>query len=136
MKACKQTNSQTIYYQNINDCLLIRLFTCFLPSSYWSNKQAQMIIVRPFIQNWGYNLVLLFLYLTIFAIYSSFLLPSFFRIEENNKSRGQKSCLSARSIIWYLSLKIRLLIWLCTAGENIIGEPKIQNKFWCTKKMF
>ena len=56
--------------------------------------------------------------------------------KENNQSRGQKSCLSARSIIWYLSLKIRLLIWLCTAGENIIGEPKIQNKFWCTKKMF
>ena len=39
---------------------------------------------------------------TIFVIHSPLLLPSFFlggkiKVEENNQSRGQKSCLCARS---------------------------------------
>ena len=42
--------------------------------------------------------------MTIFAIHSPFLLPSFLEVkrkgEENNQSRGQKSCLSAREWIF------------------------------------
>ena len=36
-------------------------------------------------------------FITIFAIHSLFLLSSFFRRKKNTESRGQKSCLSARS---------------------------------------
>ena len=39
-------------------------------------------------------------------IHSPCLLPSFFRRENNNQSRGEKSCLSARSLlhpVWFLT---------------------------------